>query len=186
LSEVSKHVVHAQCIIITGAGISVSGGIPDFSSSDGLYSIIKIQYPGIFHSGKDLFDIDLLQIHESIKAFYYFMGLLKWLIVNATPMATHFFLKKLADIKKLKRVYTQNIDNLEELVGLNVDWQLKKVKHCQALVIQLHGTMAILRCSACTKTYSFATQYCDNFKRGEAPNCPKCQKKEDARIKLGK
>jgi NAD-dependent SIR2 family protein deacetylase len=69
------------------------------------------------------------------------MGLLKELVVNAKPTATHFFIKKLADMKKLKRVYIQNIDNLEELVGLDVDWQLE---NCQAQVIQLHGTMAKL------------------------------------------
>ncbi|KAF0506646.1 DHS-like NAD/FAD-binding domain-containing protein [Gigaspora margarita] len=187
LREVARHVARAKrCIIITGAGISCSGGIPDFSSSDGLYSMIKSQYPGTFRSGKDLFDAGLLRTHESIKAFYLFMGVLKELIVNATPTATHFFIKKLADMKKLKRVYTQNIDNLEELVGLEVDWQLERVKHCQAQVVQLHGTMAKLRCSACTNNYSFATQYCDVFKQGEAPNCPGCEEREDARIEQGR
>ncbi|CAG8663408.1 12014_t:CDS:2 [Cetraspora pellucida] len=187
LREVARHVARAKrCIIITGAGISCSGGIPDFSSSDGLYSMIKSQYPGTFRSGKDLFDAGLLRNHESIKAFYLFMGVLKELIVNATPTATHFFIKKLADMKKLKRVYTQNIDNLEELVGLEVDWQLERVKHCQAQVVQLHGTMAKLRCSACTSNYSFATQYCDVFKQGEAPNCPGCEEREDARIEQGR
>ncbi|CAG8791164.1 34489_t:CDS:10, partial [Gigaspora margarita] len=133
LSYIKARVALAkQCIIITGAGISCSGGIPDFRSSDGLYNKIKKQYPGTFRSGKDLFDARLLRTNESIKAFNLFMGLLKELVVNAKPTATHFFIKKLADMKKLKRVYTQNIDNLEELVGLDVDWQLKSVKNCQA------------------------------------------------------
>ncbi|CAG8848951.1 5201_t:CDS:2, partial [Gigaspora margarita] len=101
LHEVNRRVACTkQYIIITGAGISCSGGIPDFSSSDGLYSIIK--------------------------PFYSFIGELKELTVNAEPTATHFFIKKLADMKKLKRVYTQNIDNLEELVGLHVDWQFER------------------------------------------------------------
>ncbi|CAG8525967.1 12855_t:CDS:2 [Racocetra fulgida] len=78
---------------------------------------------------------------------------------------------------KQELLYTQNIDNLEELVGLEVDWQLERVKHCQAQVVQLHGTMAKLRCSACTNNYSFATQYCDVFKQGEAPNCPGCEER---------
>ncbi|CAG8856058.1 10406_t:CDS:2, partial [Gigaspora margarita] len=29
-------------------------------------------------------------------------------------------------MKKLKRVYTQNIDNIEELVGFDVNWQFEK------------------------------------------------------------
>ncbi|CAG8790625.1 14081_t:CDS:2, partial [Racocetra fulgida] len=61
----------------------------------------------------------------------------------------HFFIKKLADMKKLKRVYTQNIDNLKELAGLDVDWQFERSR----------------------------LQYCDIFKKGETLNCPECQEK---------
>ncbi|CAG8617057.1 17414_t:CDS:2 [Cetraspora pellucida] len=171
LREVIRCVALAkQCIIITGAGISCSGGIPDFSSSDGLYNKIKKQYSGTFRSGKDLFDARLHRTHESIKAFNLFMGLLKKLIVNAKPTATHFFIKKLADMKKLKRVYTQNIDSLEEVVGLNVDWQFERVKNYQAQVVQLHGTMANLRCNVCTNIYPFTQQFCDIFKQGRRPH----------------
>ncbi|CAG8660002.1 14563_t:CDS:2, partial [Acaulospora colombiana] len=85
------------------------------SKEEGLYDMVKRQFPGTFRSGRDLFDAELLRSRESIRAFYLFMGSLKELILNATPTATHFFLKKLADMKKLTRVYTQNVDNLEEL-----------------------------------------------------------------------
>ncbi|CAG8781800.1 3491_t:CDS:2, partial [Gigaspora margarita] len=146
LREVIRCVAFAkQCIIITGAGISCSGGIPDFSSSDGLYNKVKEQYPETFRSGKDLFDAKLIRTNESVKAFYSFIGELKELTINAEPTVTHFFIKKLADMKKLKRVYTQNIDNLEELVGLHVDWQFERVKNYQAQVVQLHGTLANLQ-----------------------------------------
>ncbi|CAG8729070.1 735_t:CDS:1, partial [Acaulospora morrowiae] len=147
------------------------------SKEEGLYDLVKRQFPGTFRSGRDLFDAELLRSHESIRAFYLFMGSLKELIVNATPTATHFFLKKLADMKKLTRVYTQNVDNLEELVGLNVDWKFEKVSKCAAQVVQLHGTMSSLRCSSCTNNYPFVTQYCDVFKQGEAPWCPGCEKR---------
>ncbi|CAG8753755.1 12947_t:CDS:2, partial [Gigaspora margarita] len=169
-----------RCIIITGAGISYSGGIPDFSSLGGLYSMIKCKYPSTFHSGKDLFDAQLLRTHNSIKAFNLFMGVLKELIVNAKPTATHYFIKKLADLKKLKRVYTQNLDNLEELVGLHVDWQFEKVKNCKAQVVQLHGTLTNLQCNICTNVYSFTTKYCNSFKQDEAPNCPECEIRGEA------
>ncbi|RIB24479.1 hypothetical protein C2G38_2168512 [Gigaspora rosea] len=69
--------------------------------------------------------IYLILIYLEPKGFYSFMGELKGLIVNAESTAAHCFIKNLADMKKLSRVYTQNIDNLEELVGLDVDWQLK-------------------------------------------------------------
>ncbi|CAG8683583.1 12317_t:CDS:2, partial [Dentiscutata erythropus] len=166
LHEVNRFVANArQCIIITGAGISCSGGIPvRFRSSDGLYNIIKSQYPDAFHSGKDLLDAQLLRTHNSIKQFNLFMSILKNLIVKARPTATHSFIKKLADMKKLKRVYTQNIDNLEELAGLHVDWQFERVSSCKAQVVQLYGTLSKLRCNACTNICPFTLQYCDIFK----------------------
>ncbi|KAF0487814.1 DHS-like NAD/FAD-binding domain-containing protein [Gigaspora margarita] len=108
------------------------------------------------------------------------------LIVNARPTATHSFIKKLADMKKLKRVYTQNIDNLEELVGLDVDWQFERVRNCKAQVVQLHETLSKLRCNACTNICPFTLQYCDIFKEGKAPNCPKCEERENTRVKQGK
>ncbi|RIB18250.1 DHS-like NAD/FAD-binding domain-containing protein [Gigaspora rosea] len=186
IREVNRHVAKAKnCVIITGAGISCSAGIPDFISSDGLYNMIKSQYPGVFRSGKDLFDVQLLRTHDTIKGFNLFMGILKELIVNAKPTATHSFIKKLADMKKLKRVYTQNIDNLEELVGLDIDWQFERVKNCKAQVVQLHGTLSKLRCNACTNICPFTPQYCDIFKKGKAPNCPKCEERENTRAEQG-
>ncbi|CAG8854420.1 24586_t:CDS:2, partial [Gigaspora margarita] len=81
IREVNRVIEKAKnCIIITGVGISYSAGIPDFISSDGLYNIIKSQYPGVFRSGKDLFDVQLLKTHETIKGFNIFMGILKELI----------------------------------------------------------------------------------------------------------
>ncbi|RIB01407.1 DHS-like NAD/FAD-binding domain-containing protein [Gigaspora rosea] len=182
LKEINRHVAKAKnCVIITGAGISCSAGIPDFRSSDGLYNMIKSQYPDAFLSGKDLFDAQLLRINDSIKAFNIFMGILKEIIIKARPTATHSFIKNLADMNKLKRVYTQNIDNLEEEVGLNVDCQFERVNNCKAQVVQLHGTLSGLRCNACTNFCPFTMQYCDIFKEGEAPNCPKCEEREKIR-----
>ncbi|CAG8560874.1 34468_t:CDS:2, partial [Racocetra persica] len=127
----------------------------DFRSSDSLYSKIKRKYLGTFHSGKDLFDAYLLTTNKSINAFNNFMGVLREYILNATTTETHKFIKKLADMEKLKRVYIQNIDNLEELVGLHVDWQFEKVKNNKA-------------------------------QQGKAPKWPRCEEKENIRIKQGK
>ncbi|KAF0538766.1 Sir2 NAD+-dependent protein deacetylase [Gigaspora margarita] len=57
-------------------------------------------------------------------------------------------------MKKLKRVYTQNIDNLEEIIGLEL-WNFESVKNCQAQVVQLHGKLANLQCKVFTNVYSF-------------------------------
>ncbi|CAG8740150.1 3277_t:CDS:2, partial [Gigaspora margarita] len=85
-----------------------------------------------FAKYKKINNNELIKTHNSKKAFNVFMGVLKKLIVNAKPTATYYFIKKLANLKKLKRVYTQNLDNLKELVELYIDWQFEKVKNCQA------------------------------------------------------
>ncbi|CAG8497109.1 7112_t:CDS:2 [Ambispora gerdemannii] len=184
LHEVAQSVRHAKkCIIITGAGISCSGGIPDFRSSDGLYNMVRSKYPGTFRSGKDLFDANLLHNESSIKAFHAFMGLLKEYVVKAKPTPTHHFMKKMYDQGKLVRVYTQNIDNLEESVGLNVNWQADSRG---AKVIQLHGSMEELKCNSCNENFEFEVYHCEIFKQGESPECPACEERESVRQRQGK
>ncbi|CAG8668227.1 2020_t:CDS:2, partial [Racocetra fulgida] len=53
--------------------------------------------------------------------------------------------------------------NLEELVGLHVDWQFENNK---AQVVQLHGTLEKLQCKVCTNIYEFTLQHCEIFKQG--------------------
>ncbi|CAG8533658.1 558_t:CDS:2 [Gigaspora margarita] len=118
IREVNSLVAKAKnCVIITGTGILYS----DFRSSYGLYNMIKRQYLNAFRLGKDLFDTQLLRTHDSIKAFNFFI-----------------------DMKKLKRVNIQIINNLEEIIGLEL-WNFERVKNCQAQVVQLHETLANLQ-----------------------------------------
>ncbi|CAG8481484.1 9424_t:CDS:2, partial [Cetraspora pellucida] len=147
--------------------------------------MIKSQYSSIFHSGKDLFDANFLRINESNKVFNLFMGELKELIVKTKPTATHSFIKKLVDMKKLKRVYIQNIDNLEELVGLHIDLQFEKVKNNKAQVVQLHATLEKLQCKVCTNIYEFMLQYCKIFKQNKVPKCTRYEEKENVQIEQG-
>ncbi|CAJ0885413.1 5838_t:CDS:2 [Entrophospora sp. SA101] len=194
LQETNNHLLETfntikqskKCVVITGAGISCSGGIPDFRSAGGIYDMIKQRFPGSFRSGKDLFDITMLKDHKSIGAFNMFMGILKERINNARPTPTHHFLKKLDNKKKLVRVYTQNIDNLEEVAGLATDSIIIKPSNCTIKAIQLHGTMKFLKCSACSEMYEFSKSHCERFKEGESPSCPRCEQSEQKRRNAGK
>ncbi|KAJ1900832.1 NAD-dependent deacetylase hst3 [Kickxella alabastrina] len=124
LREIQRAVQGCQrCIIITGAGISVSSGIPDFRSPDGLFQQLKQKYPNSVSNGKDLFDATLFGDAGMISVFYNFMGELRTLVSQANCTPTHMFIKELDECGKLLRCYTQNIDSLEKRIGLETSFQ---------------------------------------------------------------
>ncbi|KAJ2888458.1 NAD-dependent deacetylase hst3, partial [Coemansia aciculifera] len=119
LDEIRRAVQAGQrCVVITGAGISVSSGIPDFRSPDGLFQQLKQKYPNSVSTGKDLFDATLFSDPGMISLFYSFMGELRNLVSRANCTPTHAFIKELDEAGKLLRCYTQNIDSLEKRIGL--------------------------------------------------------------------
>jgi len=103
---------YKKIYILTGAGISVSAGIPDFRSpGTGLYDNLK-EYDLPF--AEAIFTIDYFQ--KKPEAFYKLaQGFLDMDKFEATP--THHFCKLLDDKKYLQKYLTQNIDNLEEKAG---------------------------------------------------------------------
>lgn len=74
--------------------------------------------------GKDLFDQSILSDPRRIKVWYSFTTELRKRVVNAQPTSTHRFISQLRDEGKLLRCYSQNIDLLEEKVGLTSDLRL--------------------------------------------------------------
>lgn len=118
---------------MTGAGISVSAGIPDFRSpKTGIYSNLeKYKLP----NSKSIFDIDYFKEHP--KAFYHlarsFLDLSNF---EATP--THHFCKLLIDLNIVKYYVTQNIDNLELKANFEPE-----------CVIQAHGSNRGAECAEC-------------------------------------
>lgn len=106
---------------LSGAGISVSApaSIPDFRSSTGLFKSLKEQHPSAgLSSGKDLFDARLFSSESNTALFYSMIASLHSMTLNAQPTLFHHFLKRLDEQGRLQRVYTQNIDALEERAGL--------------------------------------------------------------------
>jgi NAD-dependent SIR2 family protein deacetylase len=125
-----------RIIVVTGAGISVSTGIPDFRSKEGLYNTLDCAKFGI-PSAELLFDIEFFQIDPA--PFYQFAGSLlpdREMI----PSVCHRFLAMLQARKKLMRNYTQNVDGLERRAGLTN-------------VVECHGTMDRFHCTGprCTR-----------------------------------
>jgi NAD-dependent histone deacetylase SIR2 len=120
-------------IVITGAGISTSLGIPDFrSKGTGFYD--KVAQLG-FSEPQDVFDIQIFD--DDPQLFYNLAGdVLPDHNIGVSP--THAFLKLLQDQNRLQRNYTQNIDDLEALAGLDRD-----------RIVQCHGSFATATCRKC-------------------------------------
>ncbi|KAM5538504.1 hypothetical protein V8D89_007837 [Ganoderma adspersum] len=118
VKRVVKAVLKARRIaVVCGAGISVQAGIPDFRSSEGLFQSLKKDHPTL-SSGKDLFDAAVFSSEDTTSLFCQMIAQLSQLSEAAEPTAFHRFLRVLDDRRRLLRVYTQNIDALEEKSGL--------------------------------------------------------------------
>ncbi|KAG9099141.1 hypothetical protein FRC06_005598 [Ceratobasidium sp. 370] len=137
LQEVYSAINEARrVVVLCGAGISVYAGIPDFRSSGGLFQSLKRDHPKEnITSGRDLFDsavfkvstrsrasatydLQTLQSEETTALFYKMISHLATLSETAQPTPFHSMLQSLDARGQLLRVYTQNIDALEERVGL--------------------------------------------------------------------
>ncbi|KAJ4481727.1 DHS-like NAD/FAD-binding domain-containing protein [Lentinula edodes] len=195
LDDISKAVSKCKrIVVVTGAGISCSSGIPDFRSSDGLYNLVKARFPDVVLKGRDLFDASLFRDPDSTAAFFWFISQLKQKIDQAEPTPTHDFLKILESKGKLLRSYTQNIDGMEERVGLignagsaaSSSGKSKGKGKCSTLKqcrnVQLHGDIHRVRCQTCSADYPCTEEHLKLFDDGRSPNCPECLQRSNARV----
>jgi len=120
----------ADVVVLGGAGMSTSAGIPDFRSpGTGLYdNLQKYDLP----RPQAVFEIEYFR--ESPTAFYELVREL-WpgafskaeapfecgLGTKYKPTATHLFIRLLEDKGRLLRCFTQNIDSLEACAGVPPD-----------------------------------------------------------------
>ncbi|XP_011301759.1 NAD-dependent histone deacetylase Sir2 [Fopius arisanus] len=144
-----------KIIILTGAGVSVSCGIPDFRSRDGIYSRLAQDFPNL-PDPQAMFDINFFA--QDPRPFFKFAreiypGLFK-------PSPCHRFIKMLEKHKKLLRNYSQNIDTLEQVAGIEN-------------VIECHGSFATASCTKCKFQVTAEDIRTDIFSQ-RIPLCPKC------------
>lgn len=147
-----------KILVLTGAGVSTSLGIPDFRSSEGFYS--KIKFLGL-DDPQDVFNYDIFVQNPSV--FYNIAHMVLPPENIYSPL--HSFIKMLQDQGKLLRNYTQNIDNLESYAGINPD-----------KLVQCHGSFATASCITCHWQLQ-GEKIFKNIRNVEIPLCPYCYNK---------
>ncbi|KHN95050.1 SIR2 superfamily [Metarhizium album ARSEF 1941] len=94
---------------------------PDSSASSQISAGGRSTLPNM--KGKDLFDANIWSDPTRTSVFYTFATSLRQKIKAAEPTTSHRFISHLRDRGKLVRCYTQNIDQIEEKVGLSTRLQ---------------------------------------------------------------
>uniref|UniRef100_A0A674G7Z0 NAD-dependent protein deacetylase n=1 Tax=Taeniopygia guttata TaxID=59729 RepID=A0A674G7Z0_TAEGU len=146
-------------VCMVGAGLSTPAGIPDFRSpGTGLYSNLQsynLPYP------EAIFEIRFFKKHPEP-----FFALARELYPGQfKPTVCHYFMRLLQDKGLLLRCYTQNIDTLERVAGLDPE-----------LLVEAHGTFFTSHClrPSCRQRYSLAWMR-ERIFSSLVPKCEKCQ-----------
>ncbi|CAO1605151.1 hypothetical protein XANCAGTX0491_008678 [Xanthoria calcicola] len=159
-----------KIVVIAGAGISVSAGIPDFRSSSGLFATLKSEH-NLKASGKHLFDASVYQTDSSTTSFHTMVRGLSQLASKAEPTAFHHLLAKLSEQGRLMRLYTQNVDGIDtSLAPLATSVPLAN-KGPWPRTIQLHGGLEKMVCSKCNHLADFQPALFDG---PVPPSCTHC------------
>ncbi|KAF2704560.1 DHS-like NAD/FAD-binding domain-containing protein [Pleomassaria siparia CBS 279.74] len=159
-----------KIVVIAGAGISVSAGIPDFRSSGGLFNSLRKDHK-LKSSGKDLFDASVYQDDSSTSSFHDMVRSLSEKTKEAQPTAFHHLLATLAHEGRLLRLYTQNVDGIDtSLPPLSTQVPLPK-KGPWPKTVQLHGGLGHMVCSKCSTLADFDAK---QFNGPVPPACENC------------
>jgi NAD-dependent histone deacetylase SIR2 len=142
-----------RIVVLTGAGISTSAGIPDFRSpTTGLYdklAPLKLPYPeALFH---------ISYFSHSPEPFYAIARARH--PANLKPTLSHAFLALLAKKNILHFLFTQNVDNLEEKAGIPAE-----------KVLAVHGSWKSQHCWTCKASYPDELME-KAINAGEVPYC---------------
>ncbi|XP_052769173.1 NAD-dependent protein deacetylase sirtuin-2-like [Mya arenaria] len=139
---IARYLASDKCskvVVLTGAGISTSAGIPDYRSPNtGLLATVKAKYPKM-KDPKQLLELEYF-IRDP-KPFFTFRK--DMFAIDYKPTPSHYFVKLLEVKGKLLRLYTQNIDGLHGQAGLD-----------PARIVEAHGTMDTAHCIYCYKHYT--------------------------------
>lgn len=137
-----------HCVFFGGAGVSTESGVPDFRSSQGIYTqevgAETILTPRYMHNEPEKF-------WTFYRHFFFLSGI--------QPNSCHKTLAAMEKASLLDAVVTQNVDDLHQQAG-------------SQRVFELHGSNAHFTCPVCGRHYS----YDEVAAMPLVPHCPHCQK----------
>lgn len=132
---------------LTGAGISVESGIPDFRSPDGLWSVFDpMEYATL--SCFRLFPEKAWRLYRALGRN----------LLGKRPNPAHEALARLERAGRLAGVVTQNVDGLHQAAG-------------SLAVLEIHGNGAGLECPQCGFGEPMTE---DHLEPGAVPRCAVC------------
>lgn len=149
--EMIKNARHL--VALTGAGISVPSGVPDFRSAE----------TGLWQKNDPLSVATLSVFRQHPEQFFNWLRPLAKQMQTAQPNPAHRALAKLEESGRLQALITQNIDGLHQRAG-------------SKNVIQVHGTAESMTCLTCQRSYSSSNFYQSFLEEMEMPRCPACGK----------
>jgi NAD-dependent deacetylase sirtuin 2 len=192
VASLARYILSKDCqsiAMLTGAGVSVASGIPDFRSPGGLYDTLRpelltcneyelrlLQDDPTYVVSWDIFSHNPLPYLEVRRPFILGTHQKQWKATVAHRFAELLHTKT----GKLTRVYTQNIDGL--------DRQCDKIP--DELIINVHGSISKASCEGCGSDVDYG-DFCDAVSSSikdiynmdpKAPThsthiyCPSCQK----------
>lgn len=146
-------------LALSGAGVSVAAGIPDFRTpGTGLYdNLQKYNLP----YAEAVFDVEFYRNNPKP-----FVALAKeiWPGLKHAPTLTHTFITLLAEKGLLLRNYSQNIDGLEFMADLDPE-----------LLVECHGHFRSASCIRCKTAADGLEVKKTIVEEGKAPTCAKCK-----------
>ena len=161
IKGLANYIKNGYCkkiLILTGAGISVKSGIPDFRSpGTGIYDNIKnynVSKPELLFN-RSYIKQDPKPVFTLIKQF---------LSKEYEPSNAHYLSVLFKNKGLLMRYYTQNVDGLDLKAGLTPPY-----------LIECHGQMRTSTCSNFSCGNKISTDSIKNaILKNEIPKCEKC------------
>ncbi len=147
-AEVARLLAKCQRVVaLTGAGISVESGIPDFRSKGGLWT----RFPPDQYATIQAFMDDPEKVWQMLAE-------MEKVLDRAKPNPGHLALSRLEKLGVVEGIITQNIDGLHQEAGSKT-------------VVEFHGSHRTLGCQWCGKGYGS-----DEFDGTETPPLCSCGK----------